>query len=310
MFTLPGIAGRSLSHRATALLLAIVPLLTAMTRGQAAEAAPPSLGVLSPVTVEMRVRVPREGCWQAPQGGLVFLDSVLVEADQRPLPRATAEPGPGEFAVQPGGLLRFSTKEVGRRVRVRYQYAPRRVALLVTEAVTRDPESAGPLYQALTTELTARGFVVLSAKEVADAVAEADLGRLAAATPLPPEKLARLSRRLNAAHLLLPDITVWPVTKGPTTYVVPKPREGAGAEHPRDPFDRTPPALRTSVEHGFAGQARLVVVDGVTGAVTSDLSRSTEQTNASGRPAAARTTLVRDLARGVVAAWQAALPPS
>jgi hypothetical protein len=310
MFTLRTIVGRSLSHRVAALLLAIVPLLAAMAHGQAAVMAPPSLGVLPPVTVELRVRVPREGCWQTPQGGLVFLDSVLVEADLGPLPRAAAEPGPGEFAVQPAGVLRFSTKEAGRRVRVRYQYAPRRVALLETEAVTRDPESAGPLYQALTKELTARRFVVLRAKEVADAAAEADLGRVAAATPLPPDKLARLSRRLNAAHLFLPDVSVWPFTNGPSTNVVPKPREAAGAEHPRDPFDRTPPALRTSVEHGFAGQVRLVAVDGVTGAVARDQSRSTEQTYSTGRPAAAQTTLVRDLAREVVAAWQDALPPS
>jgi len=252
------------------------------------------------------VTVPPEGLWRAPQSSFVRPDTVLVlDARKSPLPRAAAEPRRGEFGLQPEGVIRFSPEDAGRRLSVRYRFSPRRVALLEAATPTDYPDAVPLLGQALAEELGRCGFVVVPAKETAQAAAAVGMG---AASPhaLPPsEKLAAFAQRVNAAYVLIPGIAIGDFSEEASVDTgIEWPRDRVGEQHPRNPLKDQQTIPLPVTRHRLSGGVRLAVVDGVTGAVITDQVQSSVQKVRLNRFSAARKALVRNLAREVVAAWR------
>lgn len=307
MVTLSGAACRCLGRVGAAVLL-LVPSALILTAGRcrAEETGTPALGVLPPVTVEMQVTVPPEGLWRAPQSSFVRPDTVLVlDARKSPLPRAAAEPRRGEFGLQPEGVIRFSPEDAGRRLFVRYQFSPRRVALLEAAIPTDYPDTAPLLGQALAEELGTCGFVVVPAKEAAQAAAAVGMGAACPHALPPPEKLAAFAQRVNAAYVLIPGIAIGHFSEGASVDTgIERPRDKVGEQHPRNPLEEEPTIALPVTRHRLSGGVRLAVVDGATGAVITDQVQSSIQKVRLYRFSAARKTLVRNLAQQIVAAWR------
>jgi len=304
---LSGAACRCLGRVGAAVLL-LVPSALILTTGtcRAEETRTPALGVLPPVTVEMQVTVPPEGLWRAPQSSFVRPDTVLVlDARKSPLPRAAAEPRRGEFGLEPGGGVRFSPEDAGRRLFVRYQFSPRRVVLLKTAPPTDYPDAATSLDSALAEELGACGFVVVPTKEVMQAAAAAGMEAAPSQVPPPPEKLVAFAQRVNAAYVLGPAIAIRHFSKeGSVDTGIERPRDKVGEQHPRSPLEEESTIALPVTRHRLSGGVRLIVVDGATGAVITDQVQSSIQKVRLYRFSAARKALVRNLAQQIVAAWR------
>lgn len=299
---------RVASRNARAALVLLVPwALLAAGASRADETHPPAPDALPPVTVEVRVRVPPEGVWRAPQAGLVRPETVQVlDPKKRPLPRAAAEPRRGEFTLLPEGVLRFAREDAGRRVLVRYEFSPRRVVLLQTPAPADYPDAAALLDRALAEELAASGFVVAPSREAMQAAAAAGLE----ATPaqgLSPEKLAAFARGADAAYVLGATIAIGHSTRpGSVDTGVPWPRDRV-QERARRPWEEEQTIELPVTRHSLSGEVRLVVVDGATGSAVWDQSQWSQHKVRMYRFAPAREALVKSLAQQIVTAWRA--PP-
>ena len=267
------------------------------------------LGVLAPVAVEMRVRVPDGGLWRAPQSTFVCSDTLLVfDAERKPLPRAAGEPQQGQFSWRPGGIVQLSPEDAGRKLIVCYEYAPRRVAVLAAVIPADYPDAVPMLEQALAEELGKRGFITVPPRAVADAAAAVDLGPASPRALPPAEKLATLAERLNAAYLLVPGVAIARSSEfGTLDTEIELPRDRVGEKHPRNPLEKEPTLVLPVTRDRLYGAVRLRVVNGATGAVLDDLAVSASQRVRFRRFSPARRSLVRNLAGQVVTAWRA--PP-
>ncbi len=160
---------------------------------------PVQLGVLDPVEASFDVEVPRDRLWRAPHGPLVLLDTVVVRtADGQRLECVESSPTQGQYRPRLDGCLRFAKEDVGKKVRVTYEYRPLRVGLL-PPVVASDYEDAYPtMLEVLTQEAERRGFVFADPDEVADAIVEMKVTH--------PSQYPKLARRLNVASLVLAGI--------------------------------------------------------------------------------------------------------
>jgi hypothetical protein len=267
------------------------------------------LGILAPVAVEMRVRVPHDGLWRAPQSTFVCSDTLLVmDAKRKPLPRATGDPQQGQFSWRPGGIVQLSPEDAGRKLVVCYEYAPRRVAVLDAVIPADYPDAVPMLEQALAEELSKRGFIIVPARVVADAAAAVALGPASPGALPPAEKLATLAQRLNAAYVLVPGVAIARGSEfGTLDTEIELPRDRVGERHPRNPLEDEPTLILPVTRDRLYGAVLLSVVDGVTGALVTDLAVSASQRVRFRRFSPARRSLVRNLAGQVVTAWRA--PP-
>jgi hypothetical protein len=272
---------------------------------RAEEAAPLALGVLPPAAVEIKVEVPPDGLWRAPQSTFVCADTLVVmDTKGNVLPRATEEPRQGQFAWRPEGVVRFSREDAGRGVVVRYQFSPRRVAVLDAATPTDYPDAVPLLGQVLAEELGKRGLIPVSAKELADAAAAVSLGPASPHALPSSEKLMALARRVNAAYVVVPGVAVGHYSNPGTVDVgIEWPQDRVGDQHPRNPVEE--PSVPVPVTHDrLSGGVRITVVEGATGATITDQVKSGSQPVHWRRFSAARRALVRDLAAQVVAAWR------
>jgi hypothetical protein len=266
------------------------------------------LGVLPPVTVEVRVTVSPEGVWRAPQAELVRQETmVAMDGKKRSLPRAAGEPRRGEFALLPGGGIEFAREDAGRRVLVRYEFSPRRVVLFQTPPPADHPEAAALLDQALTEELSKKGFVLVPVRELMQAAAAAGMEASPSEGPPPPEKLVAFARRADAAYVLGPTIAIGDSTRpGSVDTGLPWPRDRV-QERARHLWEEEQTIELPITRHSLSGEVRLVVVDGATGAAVWDQSQRGQHKVRLYRFSAARRALVRSLAQQAVAAWRALL---
>jgi hypothetical protein len=266
----------------------------------------PALGVLAPVAVEMWVKIPHDALWRAPQSTFVCSDTLLVlDARRKPLLRAASEPQQGQFSWRPEGIIQFSPEDAGRRLVVCYEYAPRRVAVLDAVIPADYPDAVLMLEQDIAEELGKRGFVIVAGRAVTDAAAAMALGPVSTVALPPAQKLAALAQRLDAAYLLVPGVAIVPSSKSDTVDTgIELPRGEVGERHPRNPLEDEPTLILPVTRHGLFGGVRLAVVDGVTGAVVTDLGASAFQRVRFRRFSHARRSLVRNLAGQVVAAWR------
>jgi hypothetical protein len=262
--------------------------------------------VLPPVAVEMKVEVPRDGLWRAPQSTFVCADTLVVmDANRNPLSRATEAPRQGQFAWRPEGVVRFSPEDAGRRAVVRYQFSPRRVAVLDAATPTDYPDAVPLLGQALAEELGKRGLITVSAKELADAAAAVSLAPASPRTLPPSEKLMALAHRVNAAYVILPGVAVGHYSSPGTVDVgIEWPQDRVGEQHPMNPMEEEPSVPVPVTHDRLSGGVRIAVVDGATGATITDRVKSGSQPVRWRRFSAARRALVRTLAAQVVAAWR------
>jgi len=301
-------------------LAAVVLLLVTVATAEEG-VSPQDLGVLDPVQVEERVVVPKTGLWRAPQGDFVCADSVSVSPESgRALLRRAREPRLGQFSYQLEGAIVFPNAEVGRQFTARYQFRPRRVALLAAATPTGHQSAPSGLEQALTEELGKRGFVVVPAQEVREAAARLALGAITPRALPPPEKLAALARGTNTAYVLVPGVAVRQHSRpGEFDTGIPIPSQYKPGRLP-DPFFDVPRERRTrpwtpvleeeptlvlpTTHYRLYGGVRLVVVAGATGAVLHDETGSGSQRVRWRRFSSARRSLVQSLAAQAVVRWR------
>jgi len=171
-------------------------------------AGPAARGVLEPRDVSVVVEVPREGLWRPAQGDFVCPETVCVRDEQgRMLECVSREPGRGQYRVRLDGCIRFCADEAGREVSLRFQYRPRRVAVLPA-VVHADYEDALPTMQeTLTRELGERGFIIASDDDLADALAQLRAEPSSSPEGLSPDRLSAVAKLLDAAYLLLPGVS-------------------------------------------------------------------------------------------------------
>jgi len=271
----------------------------------AAQSSAPQLGVLAPVQVEAQVRVPDDGLWRSPHSTFVCADTIRIVPEKgQPLERSEGEPQRGQFQCRPDGSMKFTAADAGRSLVVRYQFRPRRVAVLDAATPSDYPDIVPLLRTALTEELGRRGFVAMSAKEVMDAAAAVALGAASPGSMPPSEKLAALAQRMNAAYVVVPGVAVTQNSKlGSVDSGIPWPEEKP-ERHPR-PYRGEEPTVPVPVsQHRFYGGVRITVVDGTSGSVVTDQVRWDYQRVRLYRFSPARRALVRRLAGQVVAAWR------
>jgi hypothetical protein len=283
------------------LVVAALSLLTCAAAG--GSALPCELGVLNPVSVEVHVTVPKDGRWRAPQGDFVCEDSVSVSPENGPpLVRRAREPRLGQFSYQPEGVVVFTTADVGRRFTVRYQFRPRRVALLDAATPTGYPDAPSVLAQALAEELGERGFVLVPAQEV-KAAALVLRGISPHALP-PPDKLAALAREVNAAYVLIPGVAVNQHGEpGEFDTGIPIPQDERD-RRARSIFVEEPTVVLPTTHYRLYGGVRLMVVEGAAGTVVRDGTGSGSRRVRWRHFSSARRSLVQSLAAQVVAAWR------
>ena len=307
--------------KATLWLAAAVLFL--VTRAAAEESPPPrELGVLDPVQAEVRIVAPKGGFWNAPECDFVCPDSVSVHPKSGPpLVRREGQPRLGQFTLLPRGIA-LSPAQAGQEFTVRYQFRPRRVALLEAATPTNYPDALSVLGQALAEELDRRGFVVVPAQEVREAAAALGLGAVSPHALPPAEKLAALAREVNAAYVLAPGVAIRQHSKpGDFDTGIPIPSKEKldrlpepyfdvekASRPPRSVFDEEPTLILSPTRYRLYGGMRLVVVEGATGTVVHDKTESGSQRVRWQHFASARRSLVRTLAAQVVALWRGPTP--
>jgi hypothetical protein len=286
-------------------------LLSATGAWAGEKTTPPALGVLPPVTVEVRLEVPRDGVWQAPQTAFVLEDTAEVrDADRRRGAGADFRvyegtlPPASEFIRQPKGVFIFSPRDTGRVVIARYQYAPRRVVVFEPTAQGEYPEAAGLFAEALDEELTKRGFAAAPPEQTTEAAAALGLGAVAPEKLPPAGKLAALAGRLNAIYVIIPSVALGCYSESGTANVeVERPKDRVGDQHPRNPMEESSVPVRVANDR-LSGGIRMAVVDGATGGTVFDQAKSSSEPVRWRRFAAARRALARNLAAEVVKAWR------
>jgi hypothetical protein len=300
------------SVRGRMVALALPCLLVWAVAASAADAPEPSaaqLGVLAPVQVEAQVNVPKDGLWRSPHSTFVCADTVRVVPEKgQPLQACEGEPQRGQFQCRPDGSIKFAAADAGRRLVVRYQFRPRRAAVLDAATPTDYPDVVPLLGKALTEELGKRGFVVVSAKEIADAAAAVALGAASPRSIPPPEKLVALAQRVNAAYVVVPGVAVTHhSTPGSVDLGIPVP-EKKPERHPRSPIEEEQTLSLPISQDRLYGAVRITVVDGASGSVIADEATSGYQRVRLYRFSHARRSLVLDLAAQAVAAWREPSP--
>ncbi len=290
--------------RATLWLAAAVLFLLTVAAAEEG-ASPQELGVVDPVPVEVHVVVPKGRLWRAPQSSFVCADSVAVYPESGPpLVRRQREPRLGQFSYQPGAVVVFTAADVGRQFTIRYQFRPRRVALLDAATPTDYPDAPSVLEQALTEELGKRGFVVVPAQEVREAAAGLALGATSPHALPPPEKLAALAGEVKAAYVLVPGVAVRQHSRpGEFDTGIPIPEDEVDRRS-RSGFEEEPTLILPTIRYRLYGGMRLVVVEGATGTVLRDETGSDSQRVRWRHFSGARRSLVRSLAAQAVALWR------
>jgi len=292
--------------------LALPCLLVSAVAASAAEATEPSapqLGVLAPVQVEIRVNVPRDGLWRSPHSTFVCAGTVRIVPEKgQPLQACEGEPPRGQFQCRPDGSIKFAAMDAGRRLVVQYQFRPRRVVVLDAATPTDYPDVVPLLGRALTEELGRWGFVVISAKETADAAAAVALGAASPSSMPPREKLVALAQRANAAYVVVPGVAVAHYsTPGSIDLGIPAPVEKP-EQHPRLPVEEEQTLSLPISQDRLYGGVRITVVDGASGSMIADEAASGYQRVRLYRFSHARRSLVLNLTGQVVAAWREPSP--
>jgi len=211
-----------------------VPLLLIASPSVSAQEASvvPALGILAPKQAEVKIEVPKSGLWRPVQGDFVCADTVSVLDDSgRRIDPVTTDPKKGQYRVRLDGCLRFSAENKGTRLIVRYQYRPRRVAVLPPILGTDYEDALPALHETLNAELERRGFVPASGDDLADAIARVRQASGSNDAELGAETLRALASSLNVAYLLLPALAAtdsevfagyqshtWPSTSGRSTH--------------------------------------------------------------------------------------------
>jgi len=293
--------------------LACCLLLAFCAYGAAVEQAPgtPELGVLAPVQAECRIIGRQSGVWWPPASSFVCADTLQVTDDGgTAFEPVTGEPQRGQFSWRAEGVVHFSPEDAGRRIIVRYQFRPRRLAILAGVPDKDYPDALPMFGEALSEEVGKRGFVVVPPKEVAEATSAEGLGAISLLDPPSAEKLAALARRLNAAYLLMPyvGITHYGVP-GEVEVEVPRPTDRP--DRPGDAYPRSQP-FPTGEEsvpvpitrHSLQAGVRLSVVEGATGKAVMDPIKYATRAVRLRQFASTRRELLRDLAGQVVVAWR------
>jgi hypothetical protein len=262
------------------------------------EAPPPgssALGVLEARDASFTVKVPKEPLWRPPHDGFVSIDTIRVLHDRgQAFSFATSDPGKGQCRVRLDGCIRFSSEDIGRRVTISYQYRPRRIAFLPGIAGTDYQDALPTMREVLVEELSARGFVMASPDDTADAIAR--LRQSSASDPqLASEWVAALAHALDVAYVLLPgvDATESSVLAGFQTH--------AWVDADGDSVHGSTTPVNRSVMEVAVG---VTVFDGATG-------NNLDQRTAAGskrvrfhRPGPTRRSLIRELTTRVVAQWR------
>ncbi len=291
--------------------LASCAILFAAPACRAEETVAPELGVLAPVQVECRIIGRQGGVWWPPASSFVLAETLQVTDDRGTAFEPVAgDPQRGQFAWRAEGAIKFSPEDAGRRIIVRYQFRPRRAAILAG-VPDNDYRDALPMFgEALSEELPKRGFVIVSAAEVAEATAAEGLGEIALLDPPSAEKLAALAKRLNAAYLLAPyvDVTHFGIP-GEVEVTVPVPTDRPdrpGDTYPRaQPFPTGEESVPVPVtRHSLQAGVRVSVVEGATGKVVMDPIKYATRAVHLRQFATARRELLQDLAGQVVVAWR------
>ncbi len=287
---------RCLLTGAPAILALLVMALAGALASDVAEAPIPDLGVLSPVQVTVQVTVPKGGLWRSPQSSFVLTDTVSMVTERgQALQRCEGEPQRGQFRCRLDGAIRFAVEDSGQRVQVNYQYRPRRIAMLPAVADTGYRDAVPILREALAEELTKRGFVVVPADDVADALAAAGGATTSASAALLPTQWASLARQLDAAYLLAPTVAADQSSAlggfYGHTYRSPS---GTSETHSMGRVD-------VRMMEAAVG---VTVLDGATGELAAQHARSESHRVRLRHFAAARRDLIRDLAGQVVVAWR------
>jgi len=200
---------RTFPRAVLSLLIPAALLLAAMGGWSAAADATDSAGrgVLEAREVSVVVEVPTEGLWRSPQADFVCPETVVVRDSQGSrLTCVSTDPGKGQYRARLDGCVRFCTEDVGKKVSVRYEYRPHRIAILPPVAGAAYEDALPTMRETLTRELGERGFVVASDDDLADALVR--LRSSGAATPqgLAPATVSAVAESMDAAYLLLPGV--------------------------------------------------------------------------------------------------------
>jgi len=268
----------------------------------------PELGVLAPVQVECRIIGRQSGVWWPPASSFVCAETLQV-TDERgtAFEPVAGDPQRGQFAWRVEGAIRFSPEDAGRRIIVRYQFRPRRVAILAG-VPDDDYRDALPMFgEALSEKLGKRGFVVVPTEKVAEAAGVEGIGAIWLLDPPSAEKLAALAKRLNAAYLLMPYVDVTPYGEPGTIQIpVAAPTDRPGDVHPRaGPLRGDEESIPVPVtRHGLQAGVRVSVVEGATGKAVWDVVRYATREVHLRQFAAARRELMRELAGQVLVIWR------
>jgi hypothetical protein len=269
---------------------------------------PAALGVLEPVSVAVQVAIPRDGLWRSLHGSFVCADTIEVrdEKGARLLP-VTEEPQTRQYRVRLDGCLRFCKQDAHKRVSVSYQYRPRRAALLPARASTDYQDAVPTLEEVLAAELRARGFVLASQDDVADALTAIE--RQASSGPSsgsePVDGLVALAHRVNAAYLVLPSVDADEASVLAGFYSYGSARGNATAAGNSVSESATSYQVTTPVAKNMMQVAvGLAVYQGTTGEVVTEQTKSASKRVHFREFGPARRSLIRDLVPGLVTRWR------
>ena len=266
------------------------------------------LGVLAPVQAECRIIGRESGVWWPPHASFVCADTLQVSDDRgRAFEPVSSEPQRGQFALGPRGAIRFSPEDAGRRIIVRYQFRPRRAAILAGVPDSDCPDALPMFGEALSEVLGKRGFVMVPTAEVAEAAEAEGLGAISLLDPPSAEKLAALVKRLSAAYLLVPyaDVTSYSQS-GSAEIEIPAPTDRPGDVHPSmGPFPGDVESIPVPVtRHSLQAGVRVSVIEGATGKVVWDPICYANRVVHLRQFTSARRELMRELAEQVVVVWR------